>query len=401
MSVFSPKSGSEGEPRAVPGTGAGAGDLVVEHVTHSYGRSVALRDVSLVVPATEFVSLVGPSGCGKTTLLRIIAGFIRPTDGRVIIDGKDVTRVSAHRRAVRLVFQRPTIFPHLDVFDNVAFGLKVSRMPRDQVRERVLETLALVRLDGYEHRRAYALSGGQMQRVAMARALAGRPRLLLLDEPLAALDLRIRLNMEAELRRLHRETGATFVYVTHDQREAMSMSDRIVVFNHGVIEQVGSPEAVYNDPHSEFAARFVGDANVVDAEVRKHDGEKQLVVGGRVVPSRGFEDLQPGAVRLVLRAEAVTVANGPSSAPDWAFRGVVRDRAYQGSSYSYRIEIPGLGGLLKAELPAAASQDIAVDAEVVVSWAAESPRILPAAADAAPAEESAATLSPPDELEVM
>src|SRR5262249_26985407 len=153
-------------------------------------------------------------------------------------------------------------FPHLDVFDNVAFGLKLAKMPKDKACERVLETLALVRLEGYERRRAHELSGGQMQRVAMARALAGKPKLLLLDEPLAALDLKIRLDMEAELRRIHRETGATFVYVTHDQREAMSMSDRIVVFNQGVIEQVGAPETVYSDPRSEFAARFVGDANV-------------------------------------------------------------------------------------------------------------------------------------------
>jgi spermidine/putrescine ABC transporter ATP-binding subunit len=321
--------------------------------------------------------LLGPSGCGKTTLLRAIAGFIQPTRGQIVIDGQDVTRVPAHRRAVRLVFQRPTIFPHLDVFANVAFGLKISKMGRGAIRERVAETLALVRLEGYEHRRAYELSGGQMQRVALARALAGRPALLLLDEPLSALDLKIRLNMEAELRRLHRETGATFVYVTHDQREAMSMSDRIVVFNHGVIEQVGAPEDIYRDPRSEFAARFVGDANVLPAEVRTTGGRKEVAVAGHVVAARGIDAVPPGAARLVLRPEAIRVAavSGPDA--DGSLRGIVRDRAFQGSSYAYRLEIPGIDTLIKAEVPAAAGADLDLDDDVRVTWDATAARVLP------------------------
>jgi ABC-type Fe3+/spermidine/putrescine transport system ATPase subunit len=352
-----------------------AGALSIEQVSHLYGHTPALTDVSLSVGAGEFVSLLGPSGCGKTTLLRAIAGFVRPTSGRIVIDGNDVTSLPAHRRAVRLVFQRPTIFPHLDVFANVAFGLKISKMGRGAIRERVAETLALVRLEGYEHRRAYELSGGQMQRVALARALAGRPALLLLDEPLSALDLKIRLNMEAELRRLHRETGATFVYVTHDQREAMSMSDRIVVFNHGVIEQVGAPEDIYRDPRSEFAARFVGDANVLPAQVRDHGGRKEVLVAGRPVAARGLDAVVPGAAQLVLRPEAVRLSVAP--APGTALPGVVRDRAFQGSSYAYRIEIPGIEALVKVERPAAGSDHLDLDDEVHVEWDAAAARVLP------------------------
>ena len=217
------------------------GHLVLEGVTHRYGSVAALDDVSLAIADGELVTLLGPSGCGKTTLLRIVAGFVRPTAGRLLLQGRDLTRVPPHRRPVNMVFQRAALFPHLDVFENIAFGLRIAGMPKDEVGARVGESLRLVRLEGLERRRAHELSGGQLQRVALARALVNRPRVLLLDEPLAALDLRIRLEMEVELRRLHRETGATFVYVTHDQGEALSLSDRIVVFDRGHVEQVGTP----------------------------------------------------------------------------------------------------------------------------------------------------------------
>ena len=220
----------------------GATWLQIQGVTHRYGQVVALDDVSLEIGEGELVTLLGPSGCGKTTLLRILAGFIRPSEGRVVLQGRDVTRVPPHKRPVNMVFQRATLFPHLDVFENVAFGLRVAGEAKGNVEERVNQALALVQLPGYQRRRAHELSGGQMQRVALARALVNRPRVLLLDEPLSALDLKIRLEMEEELRRVHRETGATFVYVTHDQREALALSDRIVVFDQGRIEQLGTPD---------------------------------------------------------------------------------------------------------------------------------------------------------------
>ncbi|MDX6628686.1 MAG: spermidine/putrescine transport system ATP-binding protein, partial [Gaiellales bacterium] len=220
---------------------AQAAAVTVEQVTHRFGSVVALDDVSLAFREGEFVTLLGPSGCGKTTLLRIVAGFERPTAGRVLLGDADITRVAPHRRPLNMVFQRPTLFPHLDVADNVAFGLRVAGVERAERAERVADALRLVRLDGYGKRRADELSGGQMQRIALARALVNRPRVLLLDEPLSALDLKIRLEMEVELRRIHRESGATFVYVTHDQREALALSDRVVVFNHGRVDQAGTP----------------------------------------------------------------------------------------------------------------------------------------------------------------
>ena len=216
----------------------------VAGVTHRFGQVTALRDVELEINPGEFLTLLGPSGCGKTTLLRIVAGFERPTEGQVLLEGRDVTRVPPHRRPVNMVFQRPTLFPHLDVHGNVAFGLKVVGMRRPEIDARVSEALRLVRLDGYERRRSHELSGGQMQRIALARALVNKPAVLLLDEPLSALDLKIRLDMEVELRRVHRETGATFVYVTHDQREALALSDRIAVFDEGRIDQQGTPAEI-------------------------------------------------------------------------------------------------------------------------------------------------------------
>ncbi len=239
----------------------------LEGITHRFGPETVLEDVSLDIAPGELLTLLGPSGCGKTTLLRIVAGFERPSEGRVLIDGEDVTSLPANRRPTNLVFQRPTLFPHLDVFANVAFGLQVARVSRAEQRERVARALALMRLEGYEKRRSHELSGGQMQRIALARALVNRPAVLLLDEPLSALDLKIRLEMEVELRRVHRETGATFVYVTHDQREAMALSDRLVVMNQGRVEQVGQPTEVYSSPASVFAAQFVGNANVLPVEV--------------------------------------------------------------------------------------------------------------------------------------
>jgi ABC-type Fe3+/spermidine/putrescine transport system ATPase subunit len=266
-----------------------------------------------------------------------------------------------------MVFQRSTLFPHLDVFGNVAFGLQVAGIGRTEQRERVHEALELVRLEGYEKRRSHELSGGQMQRIALARALVNRPQVLLLDEPLSALDLKIRLDMEAELRRVHRETGATFVYVTHDQREAMALSDRIVVMNAGCVEQVGGPAEVYSRPASTFAANFVGDANVLPVEVLDVSGNDvslTLAARRRQVSCPGARG---GPAWLVLRPEAVQVArlNGEASADQ--LTGVVRDVAFRGTGFQYRIAVDALETELKAEAPASSPQ-LAMDERVTVDW---------------------------------
>jgi ABC-type Fe3+/spermidine/putrescine transport system ATPase subunit len=323
----------------------GAAAVTVERVTHRFGSVVALDDVSLAFREGEFVTMLGPSGCGKTTLLRIVAGFERPTAGRVLLADADITRVAAHRRPLNMVFQRPTLFPHLDVADNVAFGLRVAGVERAERDTRVAEALRLVRLEGYGKRRADELSGGQMQRIALARALVNRPRVLLLDEPLSALDLKIRLEMEVELRRIHRESGATFVYVTHDQREALALSDRVVVFNNGQVDQVGTPDEIYHQPASAFAARFVGDANVLPVEVTKVDGARATVVlGGSdlVVEARGTSRVGPAW--LVVRAEVVRLGTSGS------LRGIVRDGAFRGTGFTYQLEVAGLDEPFKAEV---------------------------------------------------
>jgi ABC-type Fe3+/spermidine/putrescine transport system ATPase subunit len=332
------------------------------------------RRVDLDIADGEFVTFLGPSGCGKTTLLRVIAGFIEPTQGSVSVGGQDMSRVSAHRRPVNMVFQRPTLFPHLDVYENVAFGLRVDRLPKSEVEQRVGWALELVRMPGYERRRASELSGGQMQRVALARALVKRPRVLLLDEPLSALDLKIRLEMEVELRRVHRETGATWVYVTHDQREALALSDRIAVFEEGRIDQLADPTTIYRRPATPYAARFVGNANVLPCEV---DGVGEACVvrlAGTVAPVAQDSGVN-GPAWLVLRPENVGVelaGPGPTGVA-----GVVRDVAFRGTAFSYQLEVEGLDDLLKAEVPSGPGHPFEIGAAVTVGWPRDSAILLP------------------------
>jgi ABC-type Fe3+/spermidine/putrescine transport system ATPase subunit len=306
---------------------------------------VLFDDVSFRVGDGAKTALVGANGTGKTTLLRIIAGFERPTLGRVMLGDREITRVAPHRRPLNMVFQRPTLFPHLDVAGNVAFGLRVAGVERPERDARVAEALKLVRLEEYGKRRADELSGGQMQRVALARALVNRPTVLLLDEPLSALDLTIRLEMEVELRRIHRESGATFVYVTHDQREALALSDRIVVFNDGRVDQVGTPDEIYHRPSSPFAARFVGDANVLPVRVTRVEGDEATVVlGGSEVVVNARGGASAGPAWLVVRPEVVRLeADGP-------LRGTVRDGAFRGTGFTYQLDVPGLREPFKAEV---------------------------------------------------
>ncbi len=287
--------------------------LEVGPLNKAFGTSTVLRDVSLTVRKGEFMTLLGPSGCGKTTTLRIIAGFETPDGGRVRLSGVDVTDTPAYERDVHTVFQHYALFPHLSVADNIAFGMRMDKVPEDEIRKRVPEALAMVKLAGFEARRIQSLSGGQMQRVALARAIAGRPAVLLLDEPLGALDLKLRKEMQLELKNLQRRLGIAFIYVTHDQEEAMTMSDRIAVFNHGRIEQVGTPGEIYEMPKTSFVADFIGGANIFSARVlpgpagRAHlllEDEHELDV-----PLDPYETLPPvgDRVKIAIRPERVKV----------------------------------------------------------------------------------------------
>jgi putative spermidine/putrescine transport system ATP-binding protein len=288
---------------------SGNGDSAVRLVgaRKVYGDVIAVDGIDLEIDADEFFTMLGPSGSGKTTCLRIIAGFERPDDGRVELDGQDVTGVPPHERDVNTVFQDYALFPHMSVGENVGYGLKVRRIGADERRSRVAEALEMVRLGGYEERRPGQLSGGQRQRVALARALVNRPRVLLLDEPLGALDLKLRQEMQHELRTLQQEVGITFVYVTHDQEEALAMSDRLAVFNEGRIEQVGAPAEVYEHPANEFVAGFVGVSNIVERDGRRFTirPEKVRILDDSDGASDGVR-VENGHVREVAYIGAVT-----------------------------------------------------------------------------------------------
>ena len=344
--------------------------LAVQGLTHRFGDTEVLTDVNLDVSDGEFLTFLGPSGCGKTTTLRAIAGFLTPTEGRILLDGQDITGVPAHRRPVNMVFQQSTLFPHLDVGRNIAFGLRVAKIARAEISERVAAALSLVRLEGFERRRPTELSGGQRQRVNLARALVNRPKVLLLDEPLSALDLKIRLEMEVELRRVHRELGATFIYVTHDQREALALSDRIAVFNSGRVVQLGSAEAIYREPQSDFAASFVGDANVFAVDVESSDAVEVSTTDGLRLPVAGSESAS-GPHWLVVRPTDVRF--GP---PGGALEATVIDAAFRGSALTYRAECTALDSTVKAEIPDEFGT-AAVGSRVTVTWNPDRARLLP------------------------
>ena len=290
--------------------------LVIESVSRSFGRLRALDDVSLAIREGEAFSLLGPSGCGKTTLLRLIAGFEAPDAGRIFLGGKDITALPPERRPVNTVFQNYALFPHLSVRENIAFGPRMAGWPRERVRESVEQMLALVKLESHAGHRPAQLSGGQKQRAALARALVNRPRVLLLDEPLAALDLKLRQHLLVELGALHREVGATFIYVTHDQWEAMSLSHRIAVMNQGRIEQIAAPEQLYARPATDFVASFIGDTNLVAGRITE-DGNAVRFADGTLLPLPEKSAHPPGTLtRWSIRPEHVhSSRHSPSDEP--------------------------------------------------------------------------------------
>jgi spermidine/putrescine transport system ATP-binding protein len=306
------------------------------------GLIVAVDHIDLEVHDGEFFSLLGPSGCGKTTTLRMIGGFEQPTSGKIELDGQDVTWLPPYKRNVNTVFQNYALFPHLTVFDNVAFGLRRRQVPEDEVKQRVGEMLALVELPGYERRKPGQISGGQAQRVALARALVNKPAVLLLDEPLGALDLKLRKQMQIELKRIQQEVGITFIYVTHDQEEAMTMSDRIAVMNRGKYEQLGDPETLYERPSSAYVAGFLGVSNLLPATIGDREGdyvEARLADGAAVrVPSSVVAGRS--AIQIGVRPEKIRLHREEAAIPDQMNRlaGRVIDASYLGASTSYIIE---------------------------------------------------------------
>ncbi len=315
--------------------------LALDAVTKRYGGTVAVRDVSAEVPRGALVTFVGPSGCGKTTLLRLVGGFVEPDSGRVILDGEVVNRHPPNRRATGMVFQNYALFPHLSVFENIAYGLRIRRTPADEVRRRVMEMLEVVQLQGLGDRRPNQLSGGQQQRVALARALILRPKVLLLDEPLSNLDAHLRLAMRDELRRLQRTLALTIIFVTHDQEEAMAISDRILVMRGGRLEQAGTPQEIYEHPATEFVARFVGQANFVAATLDRAGQESGPSVARtalgefEVAPDAGSR--LDGAAWVILRPESIDLL--PAGAGVVA--GEVVSASYVGAVVRYTVRVRG------------------------------------------------------------
>jgi spermidine/putrescine transport system ATP-binding protein len=347
--------------------------IVLERVTKRFGSVVAVDDVSLEIRRGEFFSLLGPSGCGKTTTLRMVAGFETPTSGRILLEGQDVSGIPPYRRNVNMVFQHYALFPHMDVFDNVAFGPRNRRLPREEVRRRVFELLDVVGLRHLARRRPQELSGGQQQRVALARALVNYPSALLLDEPLGALDLKLRRAMQLELKRIQREVGITFVYVTHDQEEALTMSDRIAVMNEGRVEQVGAPAEVYNRPRSPFVATFIGLANLLSGTVERASDERvdvSLRAGGRVAASTDGRVFRAGEeVELMLRPERVRVAREePVGGEASRLQATVVDVVFQGAIVRFGLR-SGDGTEVVAHVPAHEVSTVPAPGEPVwVTW---------------------------------
>lgn len=306
----------------------------IRSVTKRFGAFTAVDDVSLRVEAGEFITLLGPSGCGKTTLLRMLSGFETPDAGSIHIDGHDVTQLAPYRRNVNQVFQSYALFPHLSVGENIAFGLRMQKVSEPETRRRVAEVLDLVALGGFEDRLPHQLSGGQRQRVALARAIVPRPSVLLLDEPLSALDAKLRHQMRTELKRLQKRLGMTFVFVTHDQEEALTMSDRIAVFNRGRLEQLGTATEIYHRPRTAFVADFIGEANLVKAELLSTEGAnvRMRLEGGLelVVPAIAWPRDAARAI-LSVRPEKICVAKNPVAGAETGFTATIVEEVFQGA----------------------------------------------------------------------
>ncbi|MGD8195288.1 ABC transporter ATP-binding protein [Herbiconiux sp. P18] len=367
-------------------------------LTKSFGANQVVQPLDLEIGRNEFFSILGPSGCGKTTLMRMITGFETPTGGSVELAGQNVDRVPTKSRDLNMLFQSYALFPHLSVYENVAFELRVRRTPKREIDSRVRDALDLVRLGAFAERKPAELSGGQRQRVALARAVVGRPAVVLLDEPLGALDQKLRKEMQFELKRMQREVGITFIYVTHDQEEALTMSDRIAVMSEGRVLQVASPTEIYDAPVSRFVATFIGSCNVLDGVVDAQ-GRSVVVPGVGELPASVAADAHPGTgVTLAIRPERVTMAPAAaaaagSTAPLGAIPGTLVERVFLGDEWTFHVRLAS-DAVMTVSVPsgaeAAALGAIANGSPVVLSWAASDARVLPAdGSPVAPADSAA------------
>lgn len=318
--------------------------LKLENITKSYDGKVILDDLNLEIGKNEFVTLLGPSGCGKTTTLRIIGGFEMPDQGRVMFEGQDITGISPDKRHINTVFQKYSLFSHMNVAENIAFGLKLKKKSKSYIQDKIKYALKLVDLDGFEHRKPASLSGGQQQRIAIARAIVNEPEILLLDEPLGALDLKMRQDMQRELIKIKNEVGITFVYVTHDQEEALTMSDRIVVMNQGLIQQMGTPVDIYNEPQNAFVADFIGDSNIIDG-IMPEDCLVEILGQKFVCVDTGFA--KDENVDVVIRPEDVVIRSQGEGILD----GEVLSVLFKGVHYESKIRVRGFEWMVHSTLP--------------------------------------------------
>ena len=305
--------------------------IELKGITKSYGKDTILDNLSLNIKKNEFLTLLGPSGCGKTTTLKIIAGFETADSGQVVFENNIINDIPPYERQLNTVFQKYALFPHMNVYENIAFGLKLKKMPKDVIDQKVKEMLKLVALEGYENRDIEALSGGQQQRVAIARALVNEPKVLLLDEPLGALDMKLRKGMQIELKRIQQKLGITFIFVTHDQEEALTMSDTIVVMNKGEIQQMGSPEDIYNEPANSFVAKFIGESNIVDGTMLD---DFKVEFAGRIFDcvDKGFEKNE--AIEVVIRPEDCEMVKYE----DGMLKGTVTSVIFKGVHYEIEVK---------------------------------------------------------------
>jgi spermidine/putrescine transport system ATP-binding protein len=354
--------------------------IALEDVTKSFGDAVAVHHVTLSIGEGEFFSLLGPSGCGKTTTLRMIGGFEVPDEGRIVLQGRDVTSVPPNRRPVNMVFQQYALFPHMSIYDNVAFGLKAKRVPRGEHQGRIREILRIVALEELERRRPRQLSGGQQQRVALARALVNRPMALLLDEPLGALDVKLRKHMQLELKRIQHELGTTFVYVTHDQEEALAMSDRIAVMNGGRVDQIGSPREIYERPKTAFVADFIGSLNALELTVDERVGDYAVARLGeneRVVVPVGPEVRTGDVVRVAVRPERVMIGPIDGSVADSGSRleGEIVEAVYLGMYTQFHVETRA-GRLVCHRFAEESTTPLGSGSRVALSWEPEHASVL-------------------------
>lgn len=308
--------------------------IELKNLRKEYGNNVVLKDINLHVDEDEFLTLLGPSGCGKTTTLRIIGGFDTATSGQVLFDGQDIGPVPAYERNINTVFQKYSLFRHLNVYDNIAFGLKLKKVDKETIKSEVKEMLRLVNLEGFENREIDSLSGGQQQRVAIARALVNKPKVLLLDEPLGALDLKLRKSMQIELKNIQRRVGITFIYVTHDQEEALTMSDTIVVMNDGEIQQIGKPIDIYNEPKNKFVAQFIGESNIIDAIANE---DYRVTFSNYTFESldKGFELNE--SVDVVIRPEDIEIV----PVEEGMIRGEVTELTFMGVHWEIIVDVDG------------------------------------------------------------